>query len=220
MSGYFITSTDTNVGKTTVSLSLMRHFKARGKIVACMKPVSAGCSVTTDGLRNDDAVQLIRESSIDLPYELVNPYAFEPAIAPHLAALQINRIIELQSIRNNFMQIEAMANAVIVEGAGGWLVPVNESQTMADVAKVLQLPIILVVGMRLGCLNHALLSIRSIVESGLPCTGWVANYIDRDMQKQKENLETLKSMMPVPLIATVAYNENPANRELNFVSEI
>ena len=220
MSGYFITSTDTDVGKTTVSLSLLRHFKSKGKIVACMKPVSAGCKVTSEGLRNDDAVQLIGESSIALPYELVNPYAFEPPIAPHLAALQTKRSIELQTIRNNFMQLEAMANVVIVEGAGGWLVPISKNQTMADVATVLKLPVILVVGMRLGCLNHALLSIRSIVESGLPCTGWVANYIDRGMQKQKENLETLKSMMPAPLIATVAYNENPANRELNFVSDI
>jgi dethiobiotin synthetase len=220
MSGYFITSTDTDVGKTTVSLCLMKYFKAGGKTVTCMKPVSAGCVVTADGLRNDDAIVLMNESSIELPYEEVNPYAFEAPIAPHIAAQQTNTVIKLQTIKNHYTALAAKADVVIVEGAGGWLVPVNESQTMADVAAALELPVILVVGIRLGCLNHALLTANSIAESGLEFAGWIANHIDSKMLNQRDNIETLKSMMPAPLIASVSFCSSSADRALLIKSEI
>lgn len=206
MSGYFITSTDTNVGKTTVSLCLMKYFKTVGKTIACMKPVSAGCEATADGLRNDDAVLLMKESSVELPYDQVNPYAFEAAIAPHIAAQQSDTVINLQTIKNYYTAIAAKADVVIVEGAGGWLVPVNDSQTMADVAAALELPVILVVGMRLGCLNHALLTASSIIKSGLPFAGWLANHVDKNMLQQIENINALKERIQAPFLGSMAYN--------------
>ena len=165
-----------------------------------MKPVSAGCASTADGLRNDDAVLLLGESSVELSYDQVNPYAFEPPIAPHIAAQQAGIVINLQIIKDNYQAIAAKADAVIVEGAGGWLVPVNGSQTMADVAAALQLPVILVVGMRLGCLNHALLTANSIIESGLPFSGWIANHADKTMLQQQENIEALKERIEAPFL--------------------
>lgn len=205
-SGYFITGTDTNAGKTAVSLCLMKHFKAGGKTVVCMKPVSAGCVATSDGLRNDDAILLMNESSIELPYEEVNPYAFEPPVAPHIAAQQSNTVIKLQTIKNYYTTIAAKADVVVVEGAGGWLVPVNASETMADVAAALKLPVILVVGVRLGCLNHALLTASSIIESGLPFAGWFANHVDKNMLQQEENIESLKERIQAPFLGSLAYN--------------
>jgi dethiobiotin synthetase len=216
MSGYFITSTDTNVGKTTACLCLIKHLKESGKRVACMKPVSAGCTATTDGLRNDDAVQLIGESSIPLPYELVNPYAFEPPVAPHIAAKQSKTLIELATIKDCYDNIENKADVVVVEGAGGWLVPINETETMADVAAVLQLPVILVVGIRLGCLNHALLTANSIVERGLTLAGWIANHLDNDMREKEKNIETLEKMIAAPLIGTVDYCNNINDCNIKF----
>ena len=167
MPGYFITGTDTSVGKTNIALALMRVFKNNGHRVTCMKPVSAGCARTSAGLRNDDAMRLISESSTELSYDDVNPYAYEPAIAPHIAAQMLGENIRLDVISEAFEKISSGSNMVIVEGAGGWLVPITKTQSMADVAKALQLPIILVVGMRLGCLNHALLSVASIENKGL-----------------------------------------------------
>lgn len=208
MGGYFITSTDTDVGKTTVCLCLMKYLKENGKQVACMKPISAGCDATADGLRNDDAVKLISESSVPLPYELVNPYAFEPPIAPHIAAKQSKTLIDLSTIKDCYDNITNNADVVIVEGAGGWLVPINDTETMADIAASLRLPVILVVGIRLGCLNHALLTVNSIEESGLTMAGWIANHLDKDMPEQDKNVETLERMIAAPLIGTVDYCDN------------
>ena len=163
MKGYFITGTDTGAGKTVVSLALMHALQVQGKSVAGMKPVSAGCITTETGLRNDDAVQLQNASSVKLSYDVVNPYAYEPAIAPHIAAQAIGEHIALDKITTCYRQIASEVDIVIVEGAGGWLVPINDRETMADIARQLGLPVILVVGMRLGCLNHALLTAESIL---------------------------------------------------------
>jgi len=220
MKGYFITSTDTNVGKTTVALCLMKHFKSLGKTVGCMKPVSAGCETTPEGLRNEDAIRLISQASIDLPYDRVNPYAFQPPIAPHIAAQQRGEYIDTKLILDRYREIAATSDLVIVEGAGGWLVPINHNQTMADIAVTLDLPVILVVGLRLGCLNHALLTANSIIQSGVPLAGWIANYIDRDMLNQKENVESLRSRINAPLIGTLIYNDNPALLKCNFEAEL
>lgn len=216
MSAYFITSTDTGVGKTTISLCLMKHFKSAGQTVTCMKPVSAGCQVTVDGLRNDDAVQLLQESSVDLPYSLVNPYAFEPPIAPHIAARQTGETIEITKIKDQFKKISPQAGNIIVEGAGGWLVPINDAETMADIASSLGLPVILVIGMRLGCLNHGLLTAASIEDRGLKFKGWIANHIDNTMLQTEENIEALKLGIAAPLLGTVQYCNDPSHCTIDF----
>lgn len=208
MTGYFITGTDTDVGKTTVSLSLMDYFDSRGQKTACMKPVSAGCYSTVDGLRNDDAVKLQAASSLELPYEWINPYAFEPPIAPHIAAQQMGIDIDKQNIKSYYKKIAARADTVIIEGAGGWLVPISNTESMADIAIALQTPVILVVGLRLGCLNHALLTAASIKDSGLKFVGWIANYLDPDMLNQQDNIDSLQQRISVPLLGSVAYTEN------------
>ncbi|MDO7667794.1 MAG: dethiobiotin synthase, partial [Pseudomonadota bacterium] len=155
MNSVFVTGTDTDVGKTRISVAIIELLQRQGKRVAAMKPIASGCELTIDGLRNDDAVQLSQQANVDLPYQLINPYAFEPAIAPHIAAGQVNVTIEVAVIKQNFDLIQQQSDAVVVEGAGGWLVPLNQTETMADLAISLDLPVILVVDIRLGCINHA-----------------------------------------------------------------
>ncbi|WP_455201146.1 dethiobiotin synthase [Kaarinaea lacus] len=218
MAGYFITGTDTGVGKTCVSLALMQAFKSQGKLVAGMKPVSAGCSHTKNGLRNDDAVKLQDNASIDMPYNIVNPYAYEPSIAPHIAAQELGDKIALDKIAACYDEISKQSEVVIVEGAGGWLVPINDTETMADIAIRLQLPVVLVVGMRLGCLNHSLLSEASIRASGLTLAGWVANHASGPMEKSQDNIESLQRLIPAPLLAVLPYNANCAAE--NFAQQL
>jgi len=191
--GFFITGTDTDVGKTTVALGLMSALQQKGLTVAAMKPVSAGCMQTPQGLRNDDAVQLMQQASIDLPYDLVNPYAFEAPIAPHIAATDQNVQMNIDVIKQAYQQIANQADIVIVEGAGGWLVPLNETQTMADAASALQLDVIQVIGLRLGCLNHALLTSASIAAQGLTQVGWVASQLSENMQNPSENIQNFNN---------------------------
>ncbi len=173
--GIFVTGTDTGIGKTVVSLGLMQALQDQGLTVAGMKPVSAGCEQTAAGLRNDDAVLLQQQSSITLEYAAVNPYAFEPAIAPHLAARAAGVEIDLDVILTAYRALAARVDCVVVEGVGGWRVPLNERASVADLAAALGLDVCLVVGLRLGCLNHALLSAASIEAAGCHLAGWVAN---------------------------------------------
>jgi len=203
--GFFITGTDTGIGKTTVALGLMAALQKNGHKVAAMKPVSAGCYVTDDGLRNDDAVVLLQQASVELPYDLVNPYAFEPAIAPHIAALESSIQIDISHILDCYRQISKNVDIVVVEGAGGWLVPINEKETMADVALAMDLKVIMVVGMRLGCLNHALLSQQSILNMNMDFSGWVANHITAKFGAASENLMALEKRLNAPLIGSVPY---------------
>ena len=206
--GFFITGTDTDVGKTTVALGLMAALKNKGFTVAAFKPVSAGCAQTENGLRNDDALQLMQQASVELPYDTVNPYAFEPAIAPHIAAAEQNIEMNIDTIAQAYQKISAEVDIVIVEGAGGWLVPLNNTQTMADIARALRLDVIQVVGLKLGCLNHALLTSASISEHGLKQLGWAGNQLSNDMPYRKENIETLRQRLPdkclgiVPMFST------------------
>jgi len=194
--GFFITGTDTDVGKTTIALGLMAAFQQRGLSVAAMKPVSAGCTKTTAGLRNDDAMRLMQQASLELPYELVNPYAFEAAIAPHIAAAQNNVSMHINPLCHAYKKIAAQVDVVIVEGAGGWQVPLNKNETMADLAATLGLPVINVVGLRLGCLNHALLTAESIAKHRLQHTAWVGNTLCADMVCATENITALKQRLP------------------------
>ncbi len=202
MSSLFVTGTDTEVGKTRISVALIELLQQQGQNVACMKPVASGCEQTTHGLRNDDAVTLIAQADVQIGYKTVNPYAFEPAIAPHIAAQQVGISIDLNHIKDLFQQISLQADSVIVEGAGGWLVPLNDKQTMADLAIELSLPIVLVVDVRLGCINHALLTVSAIEQSGLVLKGWVAN--KRIKNNQAEHIiNTLQHVIAAPCIGIV-----------------
>lgn len=201
--GFFITGTDTGVGKTLVSIALLKRFAGAGYRVAGMKPVASGCVATAQGLRNDDALRLLANASVPLDYATVNPYAFEPPVAPHLAARQCAVSIDGQTIQAAFRSLQRQVDCVIVEGVGGWRVPINPSETMADVAGLLGLPVILVAGIRLGCINHALLTVSAIQQAGMPLAGWVANRLDPDCLLADEIIQSLQQAIGAPLIATV-----------------
>jgi dethiobiotin synthetase len=218
MNSVFITGTDTEVGKTRISVALIELLQQQGGIIAGMKPIASGCKQTTQGLRNDDAVQLSQQANIDLPYELINPYAFEPAIAPHIAAQQAGIEIDTAKIKENFKQIKQQSDAVVVEGAGGWLVPLNKTQTMADLAVELDLPVILVVGIKLGSINHALLTVKAIEDSGLKLQGWVANQTEANEQAE-EIIKTLQQGITAPCLGNVPQLEmgESASRFINVI---
>lgn len=200
MSGWFIAGTDTGVGKTLVAQALIQRGVAAGKRVAAMKPVSAGCVKTPEGWLNDDVAQLRAASNVPLPLALMNPYAFEPPIAPHLAAQQAGIDIDLARIESAYREIASQSDEVIVEGVGGLLVPLNANQTAADIVLRLNLPVILVVGMRLGCLNHALLTVEAMARRGIKLEAWVANQIDPTMREFDANLLSLKERIFAPLL--------------------
>jgi len=201
--GIFVTGIDTGTGKTVVSVGLVESLRATGKTVAVMKPVASGCESTAQGLRNEDAQRLIHASGLPLPYSQVNPYAFEAPVAPHIAAQYQGVEIEIPVIESAFMQLQKMADTLVVEGVGGWLVPINATQTMADVAQALKLPVVLVVAVRLGCLNHALLTAAAIRRSGLSLCGWVANRLDSDCLQVEDNIAALDERLGAPLLAVL-----------------
>jgi len=207
--GFFITGTDTGIGKTHVSRLLLQALAARGLSTAAMKPVASGCQSTAQGLRNDDALQLQQTATIPLPYEQINPYAFAPAIAPHLAAQAAGIQIDIDLLVNGLATLSPQAEAIVVEGVGGWMVPLNEHQTTVDLAQKLGLPLILVVGIRLGCINHALLTLAAIQQdpNNPPLAGWVANGIDpaADANISVANIATLRQHIDAPLLGTLPY---------------
>jgi len=213
--GYFITGTDTGVGKTVVTLGLMQALQERGNTVVAMKPVAAGCEPTPAGLCNDDALRLQQQASVELDYALVNPYAFAPAIAPHLAAEQVGVRIHIENIVSKYKELSKLSDCVLVEGAGGWQVPLNADETLADLAAALGLEVILVVGLRLGCLNHALLSAHSIASRGCKPAGWVANHILPDSEATAANINALESRLTCPRLGTIPYK---AGLSANFVA--
>jgi dethiobiotin synthetase len=200
------TGTGTDVGKTLVASGLLAAAKKQGLSTVGMKPVAAGCEDTSDGLRNDDALQLLAQSSLGVSYEQINPVALEPGIAPHIAAQEAGRRLSADRLagfyRGLMMQRPDFA---VIEGAGGWRVPLNERETFADLAKCLQLPVVLVVGMELGCINHALLTAEAIQRDGLKLAGWVANQIFADIDRYQANLETLQRWIPCPMIAEIPF---------------
>jgi len=202
MISFFVTGTDTGVGKTRISVALIELLQQHDHRVAGMKPIASGCELTSQGLRNDDALQLIRQANVTFPYETVNPYAFKAAIAPHIAAHNDNINIDLSTIKQAFNQIKQQCDSVVVEGAGGWLVPLNDQQSMADLAVELALPVILVVDIRLGCINHALLTVATIQTTGLKLHGWVAN--TRQNTPQAEAIiSSLKQRIAEPCLGIV-----------------
>jgi len=212
---YFVTGTDTGIGKTYISLALIKYLQQQGQTVLGMKPVASGCERLEEGLRNEDALLLQAAASIKIAYESINPYAFELAVSPHIAAAQAGEEIKIQTIVKQYKDLSAMTDTVIVEGVGGWLVPLNQEQTVADLAVQLNLPVIVVVGMRLGCINQARLTFESIRQRGVTCKGWVANCIDPDMQALNENIETIQQGANMPLLATFPYASKGGNPLFN-----
>jgi dethiobiotin synthetase len=202
---YFITGTDTGIGKTHVACALLHAFAAKGRHVVGMKPVAAGCD---DNGLYEDVQKLQAASNVRADMAHINPYRFPPAIAPHIAAEQAGVEISFAPIVEAFKVLQQQADVVIVEGAGGIAVPLNlnSRQDMGDLALVLDIPVILVVGMRLGCLNHALLSAQAIERKGLHLAGWVANYLTSDMPVAADNEKTLLHLLKAPFLGAVPYS--------------
>lgn len=204
---YFVIGTDTNVGKTYVASALVTHFANAGLKTVGMKPVASGCELNDcNELVNEDVTALIKVSNVSAPLDLINPYRFLPAIAPHIAAAQAGVEIGLHKIKQAYANLTNLADIVIVEGAGGFYVPLNNAETLADLAVELNLPIILVVGMRLGCINHALLTVAAIQSRGLSLAGWVANQIEPNMPMFDENLSSLQARIAAPCLSVVRWN--------------
>jgi dethiobiotin synthetase len=211
--GVFVTGTDTGAGKTLVAAALLHGLARRGLRAVGMKPVATGCARTPAGLRNDDAVCLGRHAGVEAGYAEINPYAFEPPIAPHLAAAEADVRIDLARIAADCARLAGRADRVIVEGVGGWRAPLNDREDVADLARLLRLPVLLVVGVRLGCLNHARLSADAIAAAGVPWAGWVASCIDPGMSRMRENLDALATLLPAPCLGTIPFLVDPSIRE-------
>lgn len=201
MRGVFVTGTDTGVGKTLFAAALLFKMTESGISAAAAKPVSAGCRREAAGLVNADAALLARLAPLPRPIAVVNPFAFEPAIAPHIAAGEAGVELDASRLAHACREAGAGAEFLVVEGAGGWRVPLTGSGTMAQVAAMLELPVLLVVGMRLGCLSHALLTAEAIRHDGLTLAGWIANVQDPAMPRLEANIATLAERLEAPLLA-------------------
>ena len=205
---FFVTGTDTDVGKTTIAAGLLHAARMAGLSTAAAKPVASGCEQSAAGLRNSDALALLGECSLALDYAEVNPFAFAPAIAPHLAAIEAGAELSVDALLGPLRHVlSKQADFTLIEGAGGWRVPLSADALFSDVPQALQLPVILVVGVRLGCINHALLSAEAILADGLPLAGWVANIVDPHTARLEENLATLTQRIPAPCLGVVPWLE-------------
>jgi dethiobiotin synthetase len=207
--GCFVVGTDTGVGKTLVACALIHAMRRAGLSPVPFKPVASGCEESPDGLINDDTRRLIAASGRMLSQDEVSPYRYLPAIAPHVAAAEAGRPIQMDSLISHAAGL-ARHGPLVVEGAGGLLVPLDSRYTLADLAVALGLPMVLVVGMRLGCLNHALLTAEAITSRGLVLAGWVANRIDPDFERAAANIDTLLARLPAPLLGTVPWGPSPS----------
>ena len=214
MKGYFITGTDTGVGKTEIACALLRAYAASGVAAVGMKPVAAGARLVNGRLRNDDVERLREAGNVRAARRLINPYLFAPPIAPHLAAERTGRRIEATRIVRAYRSLARCADVVIVEGAGGLLVPLNARTDSADLARRIGLPVLLVVGMRLGCLSHALLTQSALAARGLVFAGWFANRIDPRMRAYRGNVETLERRLDAPLLGEIAYRAQARARRI------
>lgn len=220
LTGLFVTGTDTEIGKTTISVALLQGLNQLNKVAVGMKPVASGGEYIENQLRNDDAINLIEASSrkIDVPYARVNPYCFEPPIAPHLAAREANVQISIDQICSDFKYLSRQSDFVVVEGVGGWRVPLLDGDDVALLAEKLKLPVVMVVGMRLGALNHALLTVESIHSRGLDLIGWIANILPPEMARLDENINTLKKMINAPCLGVIPWlrDTNNASNHLDW----
>jgi dethiobiotin synthetase len=205
---FFVTGTDTGVGKTHVASKLIKDYVAQGYQVIGMKPVAAGCELVDGAWVNEDVLKLEAASNVRAPRELTNPYSFKEAIAPHIAAEKAGVEVKIQVIKQAFKKLIDMADIVIVEGAGGLLVPLNETETMADLAAALNIPVILVVGMKLGCINHCLLTTEAIKSRDLTLHGWIANSVDPNMQFYNKNIETITRKLNLISLNVYSFEKN------------
>lgn len=204
--GYFITGTDTGAGKTWATIALMRYFKKQGKTVAGMKPVASGCIIRNGKPVNEDALLIQANSSINIDYRLINPYAYTLPISPHLAGIE--NPVRLDRVIAEFNKLKLLADIVLVEGAGGWYAPINKRQDISDLAKSLALPVIIVVAIRLGCINHAKLTGEAVERSGLLCAGWIAVCSDPDMLYIADNIDSIRQTLDAPLLGVLPFIED------------
>ncbi|MCK0164248.1 dethiobiotin synthase [Marinobacter sp. S6332] len=219
---FFVTGTDTGVGKTMVSAAILEAAKSAGKRTLGMKPIASGCESTPAGLRNDDALILQHAATEPLSYELVNPIALEPAIAPHVAAAQAGRVVSVDRLVGfcRGMQMRP-ADLLLIEGAGGWRVPLNDRETYAAVPRALDVPVIMVVALKLGCINHALLTAEAIRNDGLIVAGWVANRAEPDvMSCEQETLSYLMEQLPVRCLGVLPWIEGAGPEALSRYLDI
>lgn len=213
---FFVTGTDTEIGKTTIAAALLHGANKLGLSTMGLKPIASGSEQTSEGLRNADALALWQECSIPLSYEEVNPFYFEPAIAPHIAAASIGKVLKANQLVDIIQhRLTKQADFTLIEGAGGWYTPLNERELFSDVVKALSIPVILVVGMRLGCVNHALLTKQAILKEGLSVVGWVANVVDSKMANLSENIQTLSDHLDIPLLGIVPNLPTPTPADIS-----
>lgn len=213
--GVFVTGTDTEVGKTWVTLGIMSNLQETGLRVIGMKPVASGSASTPDGLRNDDAERILAQGSMNLSYEEVNPIALEPPVAPHIAARAAGTDISIDRLVSAYRALEMRADCCVVEGVGGWLVPLNDRESLADLVSRLGIPVVMVVAIRLGCLNHALLTVESIVARGLTLMGWVANAPKPGANEMKTNITALTRRIDAPLVGVVPFLDDLSASEFS-----
>ncbi|MGS0535784.1 dethiobiotin synthase [Pseudoalteromonas sp. SaAl2] len=208
MKQFFITGTDTDAGKTHVTSLLLKLLAQHKKNAIGFKPLAAGCEMAFDQLVNADALMLMESATVSAKYDVINPFAFAPPIAPHIAAEQVGVTITLDKLSSAYTTLKQQgAEYLLTEGAGGWALPINDTHYLYDWVKAEQLPVILVVGMKLGCLNHALLTAAHMQSLGINCVGWVANQVDPTMDQYQANLDSLKARLPFPILAICPYSE-------------
>ncbi len=203
--GWFVAGTDTGVGKTLVAATLIHLLAKRGDRVVGMKPVASGCHSTEHGLRNNDAQMLMAAANVDAEYVDINPYAFQPPISPHLAAQEVGIKIELENVFKHFEILKQKSETIVVEGVGGWMAPLGHVITNEHLAKALGLPVVLVVGLRLGCISHALLTVRAIEAAGVALAGWIANTTDPGQERIEETVTTLSQRLSAPMLGQIPY---------------
>ncbi|MCW0375706.1 dethiobiotin synthase [Xanthomonas sacchari] len=214
VSAFYVTGTDTGIGKTIASTALLHALRARGQRAVGMKPVASGCAREADGWRNEDALALQEASAPRPAYGDLNPYALPLPLAPELAAADAGVQLELAPIAAAFDRLRAQADVVVVEGVGGWAAPLSATLDQADLARALRLPVVLVVGLRLGCLNHARLSAAAIAADGLQCIGWIGNEIDPAMERIDDNMAMLRARLPMPCWGRLPYRPQPQAEQL------
>ncbi|MGL4456574.1 MAG: dethiobiotin synthase [Plesiomonas sp.] len=211
---FFVTGTDTEVGKTVVSRAFMQAAASMGHSIVGYKPIASGCTETEEGLRNSDALVLQSSASVAVPYELVNPIALREPISPHLAAKLDGIDIDFMHLSKGVTTLESQAELVLVEGCGGWRVPVTDKQSLSEWVVGEKMPVILVVGIKLGCLNHAILTAESIANDGVELVGWVANRVNPCLTHYAELIQTLRARMPAPQLGEIPYISRPEKQQL------
>ncbi|MGK4357594.1 dethiobiotin synthase [Enterobacter cloacae] len=202
---YFVTGTDTEVGKTVASSALLQAARLQGKTTAGYKPVASGSEMTAQGLRNTDALALQRNSTLPLDYAVVNPYTFAEPTSPHIISADEGRPIAFSVLSDGLRALERQADWVLVEGAGGWFTPLSDELTFADWVQREQLPVILVVGVKLGCINHAMLTAQAVQQAGLRLAGWIANDVVAPGKRHQEYLTTLRRVLPAPFLGEIPW---------------